>query len=262
MPDGAAIVRAPFYTTWYHTRSGVSMQAAELGIGYVMLFLFDIDGTLLRGMPPLHRLALCDAAWQIFQVRILPSGLGETAGMTDTLIIQRALQWAGISTAAIESGLPRFFQAASAVYEERLILSDLRPYHTPEAQKTLEWLKKSGVYLGLVTGNIQRIAWAKLGAAGLFDYFAAGGFGDEAAEREKLPPLAIARVEEISGRRFHTDEVVVVGDTPDDVRCGAACGLTTIAVATGPKYSREELMASGADYVFDDLGGLATLQLN
>ncbi len=27
-----------------------------------MLFLFDIDGTLLRGMPPAHRLALCDAA--------------------------------------------------------------------------------------------------------------------------------------------------------------------------------------------------------
>jgi phosphoglycolate phosphatase len=226
-----------------------------------MLFLFDIDGTLLRGMPPLHRLALCDAAWQVFQVQITPSGLGETAGMTDTLIIQRALQVAGVSTAAAVTGLPLFFQAASAAYEERMILSDLRPYHTPEAQKTLEWLKKRGVYLGLVTGNIQRIAWAKLGAARLAGYFAAGGFGDEAAEREKLPPLAIARLQESCGRRFPADEVVVVGDTPADVRSGAACGLMTIAVATGPKHSREELQAAGADYVIDDLGGLATLQL-
>lgn len=227
-----------------------------------MLFLFDIDGTLLRGMPPLHRLALCDAAAQVFQIRINPSGLGETAGMTDTRIIQRALQQAGLSPAAIGSGLPLFFQAASAAYAERLIFSDLRPYHTPEAQKTLEWLQKKGVYLGLVTGNIQRIAWAKLGAAGLADYFAAGGFGDEAAEREKLPPLAIARVEESYGRRFHADEVAVVGDTPEDIRCGAACGLSTIAVATGPSHSREDLRAAGADYVFDDLSGLETLPVS
>jgi phosphoglycolate phosphatase-like HAD superfamily hydrolase len=226
-----------------------------------MLFLFDIDGTLLRGMPPLHRLALCDAAWQVFQVQISPSGLGETAGMTDTLIIQRALQVAGVAAAAVETSLPLFFQAASAAYEELTILSDLRPYHTPEAHKTLEWLKKRGVYLGLVTGNIQRIAWAKLSAARLASYFAAGGFGDEAAEREKLPPLAIARLEESYGRRFPADEVAVIGDTPADVRCGAACGLTTIAVATGLKHSREELQAAGADYVIDDLGGLATLQL-
>jgi phosphoglycolate phosphatase-like HAD superfamily hydrolase len=226
-----------------------------------MLFLFDIDGTLLRGMPPLHRLALCDAAWQVFQVRILPSGLGETAGMTDTLIIRRALHLAGLSPAAIESGLTRFFLAASTAYEERLILADLRPYHTPHAHRTLESLQESGAYLGLVTGNIQRIAWAKLGAAGLADYFAGGGFGDEAAEREKLPPLAIGRLERSYGRRFPSAEVAVVGDTPDDVRCGAACGLTTIAVATGPKHSKEELQAAGADFVLDDLGGLATLPL-
>ena len=37
-----------------------------------MLFLFDIDGTLLRGMPPAHRLAICDAAHQIFSVPLTP----------------------------------------------------------------------------------------------------------------------------------------------------------------------------------------------
>jgi phosphoglycolate phosphatase-like HAD superfamily hydrolase len=226
-----------------------------------MLYLFDIDGTLLRGMPPLHRLALCDAAWQMFRVRISPSGLGETAGMTDTRIAERALELAGLAPAAINAGLPGFFQAASLSYEKRVIALDLRPYHTPHAGKTLDWLKQQGVHMGLVTGNIQRIAWAKLGAAELADYFAAGGFGDEAAEREKLPPLAIARLEDSFGRRFYPEEVVVIGDTPYDVRCGAACGLTTIAVATGSRHSREELRAAGADYVLDDLGGLATLQL-
>jgi hypothetical protein len=49
-----------------------------------MLFLFDIDGTLLRGMPPLHRMALCDAAERIYNVSLSPDDLGQTAGMTDS----------------------------------------------------------------------------------------------------------------------------------------------------------------------------------
>ena len=225
-----------------------------------MLFLFDIDGTLLRGMPPAHRLAICDAARQIFSVPLTPMDLGVTAGMTDTSIISRALQAAGVSRHSIQAGLPDFFNAASEAYE-RYVPPDLRPYHTPYARPVLERLRGAGAYLGLVTGNIQRIAWVKLRGAELAEYFAGGGFGDEAAEREQLPPLAITRLEEHYQRTFLPEQVVVVGDTPQDVACGKVWGLVTVAVATGPAHSREELRAAGADYVFDDLAGLATLDL-
>jgi phosphoglycolate phosphatase len=225
-----------------------------------MLFLFDIDGTLLRGMPPAHRQAICDAAHRIFSVPLAPMDLGLTAGMTDTSIIVRALEAAQVSGEDIQAGLPDFFVAAAEAYE-RYVTPDLRPYHTPHARLTLERLRETGVCLGLVTGNIQRIAWVKLRAAELAEYFADGGFGDEAAEREQLPPLAIARLEKYYQRTFLSEQVVVVGDTPQDIACGKAWGLATVAVATGPVHSREELRAAGGDYVFDDLSGLATLDL-
>jgi phosphoglycolate phosphatase len=225
-----------------------------------MLFLFDIDGTLLRGMPPAHRQAICDAAREVYEVRLEPGDLGTTAGMTDTAIIVRALRAAGMDDTDISAGLPAFFAAAGAAYE-RHVPADLRPFHTPHAEATLVWLADRGAALGLVTGNVERIAWIKLRAAGMAEYFACGGFGDEAEAREELPPLALARAQARFGREFPPERVYVVGDTPADVACGAACGLRTVGIATGSIHSLDQLRASGADYAFADLGGLWTLEL-
>lgn len=224
-----------------------------------MLFLFDIDGTLLRRMPPVHRQAICDAASTIYGIRLGPQELGETAGMTDTAIIRRALLTAGLSPATIEAGLPTFFSTAADAYE-RTVPADLSAYHTPHAHTILEWLASQEATLALVTGNIQRIAWAKLRAAGLAHFFACGGFGDEAEAREKLPPLALERSRAAFARDFPSAHTYVIGDTPADVACGAACALRTVAVATGPIHSVAQLRASGADHVFEDLSGLRTLQ--
>ncbi len=225
-----------------------------------MLFLFDIDGTLLRRMPPAHRQAICDAALAIYGVHITPQALGETAGMTDTAIARRTLQATGVPEHAIADGLAAFFQAAADAYEKQ-VPANLRSYHTPHAEATLRWLAEAGVSLGLVTGNIERIAWTKLRVAGLAEYFACGGFGDEAEAREALPPLALVRASAAFGRVFPPDSTYVVGDTPADVACGAACGLRTVAVATGPIHSLEHLRACSPDFAFEDLRGLLSLQL-
>lgn len=225
-----------------------------------MLFLFDIDGTLLRRMPPAHRMAICDAARAVYGAEISIEGLGQTAGMTDTAIARRALLTAGVAPAAIDPALPAFFAAAADAYE-RHVPSDLRPYRTPHAQEALDWLVEAGASLGLVTGNIERIAEVKLRAAGFDGYFGCGGFGDEAEAREALPPLAMARARRVFGRGFAPAETYVVGDTPADVACGAAHGLRTVAVATGPVHALAELRACGAEFAFEDLRGLPSLEL-
>jgi phosphoglycolate phosphatase-like HAD superfamily hydrolase len=92
--------------------------------------------------------------------------------------------------------------------------------------------------VGLVTGNIQGIAWRKMAAAGLREFFTFGAFGDESGRRADLPPLAVIR----AGRQAPSDRVYVLGDTPLDVDCGLACGMKTVAVATG-RYSIVELRA-------------------
>jgi len=65
------------------------------------------------------------------------------------------------------------------------------------------------------------------------------------------PALLEARAERL-GLRFRAREVWVVGDTPDDIRCGRASGLRTLAVATG-RHGREELAGHDADRVLADL---------
>src|SRR5258707_11479036 len=91
-----------------------------------MLFLFDIDGTLLRRMPPAHRQAICDAALALFGLRVAPAELGETAGMTDTAIVRRTLQAAGIAASEVTAGLSGFFGSAFAPYR-RPVPPDLPP---------------------------------------------------------------------------------------------------------------------------------------
>ena len=48
-------------------------------------------------------------------------------------------------------------------------------------------------------------------------------------------------------------DAIVIGDTPLDVRCAAAAGARSIAVATGG-YDEAALRARGADAVLPDLG--------
>src|SRR5258707_7131053 len=117
-----------------------------------MLFLFDIDGTLLRRMPPAHRQAICDAALALFGLRVAPAELGETAGMTDTAIVRRTLQTAGIAGSEVTACLPAFFAAASAAYRRHLP-PHLRPHHPPPTGEALQVLGRRRGSPVLVAGH-------------------------------------------------------------------------------------------------------------
>lgn len=237
------------------------------------LVLFDIDGTLMRGAPPVHRQALCDAAQAVFGVALAPLDFGPTAGMTDRAIARRELRAVGLADAEIDASMGAFCAAAADAYE-RLAPADLSMYHTPHALAALDWLSERGVTLGLVTGNIERIAWRKLSAAGLASRFTQaapladatwsvapwiGGFGDQGEDRATLPPLALERADALLGLRASARETWVIGDTPADISCGAAHGLRSVAVATGPAYSLADLSACAPDVALRDLGELALL---
>jgi phosphoglycolate phosphatase-like HAD superfamily hydrolase len=67
-----------------------------------------------------------------------------------------------------------------------------------------------------------------------------------------LPPIAVERAVPLFGRMPSGAEVVIIGDTPADVTCGAALGVRAVAVATGA-YDEVELHAAGADATFATL---------
>src|SRR5690606_32166166 len=108
--------------------------------------------------------------------------------------------------------------------------------------------------LGLLTGNLQPMAYLKLGRIGLGDFFPFGAFGSDHEDRNCLPEVALARAEAHTGRRYAGKDVVVIGDTPRDIECGNAVGAFTVAVATG-HYDRDALASHAPDLLLDTLEG-------
>jgi len=105
-----------------------------------------------------------------------------------------------------------------------------------------------------LTGNVAPIARLKLDWLGLlpFMHLEVGAYGDDHHERAQLVPIAAERAAEHYGRPFTGRDIVVVGDTPHDIRCGKLNGTRTVAVATGP-YTCDELAAHQPDATLPNL---------
>jgi phosphoglycolate phosphatase len=88
----------------------------------------------------------------------------------------------------------------------------------------------------------RRGAEIKLTRHGLFEHFIEGGFGSDHHDRNQLGPVALQRMQDATGTRYDITDVIVIGDTPKDIRCAEAFGAKCLAVATG-QYSVAELNA-------------------
>ena len=106
--------------------------------------------------------------------------------------------------------------------------------------------------LGLLTGNIQLGAEIKLRHFGLWEIFMFGGFADDHEDRNHIAMAALHRARRVMGNDLQAQEIVVIGDTPFDVRCGKFIGAKTLAVATGGSKF-DELKTHAADWTVRDL---------
>ena len=212
------------------------------------LLLFDIDGTLVSGGPA--KGAFHAALLETFATAG-PIEVHDFSGKTDPQIARELLVGTGLGSAEIDRGLPRLFERYLLELETRLPGDPMQVL--PGVEALLDGLAAGGdAALALVTGNVAGGARLKLESAGLHHHFVMGAYGSDSEERNELPGVALLRAVEAFGRRFHPEEVLVIGDTPRDVACGRAHGVRTLAVATG-RFGREELAAAGADHVVEDL---------
>ncbi len=211
------------------------------------LLLFDIDGTLVSGGPAkdAFRVALTDAFGTTGPIELHPF-----AGKTDPQIARELLVLAGLSDADVDRGLPALYARYLEELERRL--PDRPMAVLPGVVELVQILAgHPEVALGLVTGNIAGGARLKLRGPGLHHHFVIGAYGSDSEERNDLPALALRRAREHWGVDFEPRDVLVIGDTPKDVECGRAHGLTTVGVATGG-YDQDDLARSGADHVVLD----------
>ena len=114
--------------------------------------------------------------------------------------------------------------------------------------------------LGLLTGNIRLGAEIKLRHFGLWEIFQFGGFADDHEERDHIAAAALDRGRRVLGKNLQPQEIVVIGDTPFDVRCGKFIGAKTLAVATGGA-KLEELKQLKPDWAVADLTHISAQEI-
>jgi phosphoglycolate phosphatase len=217
------------------------------------ILLFDIDGTLIRAVRrPEYRGLMRDMLTEIFGTcgRISEVDFG---GRTDLSIYREALECEGITMEAIRERLP--------VVENKMveILADLAATGEvfrlcPGVRELLDAMREDQKYFpSLLTGNVERLAEAKLRVVGIQHYFQGrGAFGSDAEDRDHLPAIAAQRVREHFRRHIEPEHFVIIGDTPRDISCARYFGAKVIAVATGG-HTLDQLKSYAPDALLEDM---------
>ena len=214
----------------------------------VKLVLFDVDGTLVHtGGAGIKAFARTFAT--TFNA---PNGVERVrfAGRTDVSLVREIMGLHGIP--ATPENFARFFEdyafwldhilehsktrACAGVFE---FVADLRALPNPPR-------------LGLLTGNIWLGAEIKLRHLKLWDFFEIGAFADDHEDRNLIARAAFERGRRLLNGNLEGGEIVVVGDTPHDIRCGRTIGAKILAVATGGA-TLEELKQHEPDWAVEDL---------
>ena len=224
------------------------------------LFLFDIDGTLIWAHG-VGRIALTKAMTSVYGTPPAYEDY-DTRGKTDPRIVFDVMHAAGVSDDVIYARLESCFE--TYVRHLDALIDDGHPVQAmpgiPELVRALSAREDSLV--GLLTGNVEGGARAKLRPTGLLPHFRVGAFGSDDADRRRLPAVARERARDLIGHDFPYKQILIIGDTPLDVDCARACGARSVAVATG-QHAYHELAGCSPDLLFSDFsdveGALLTL---
>lgn len=220
------------------------------------LILFDIDGTLVRtggaGVKAFARafeteFGLADGSEKL-----------KFAGRTDVSLVREFFSHHGIKPDATH--FERFFETYLRHLEEMISKCDGEV--CPGVHEFLNQLRTQSnpPAVGLLTGNIRRGAEIKLRHYDLWKKFSFGGFADDHEERDGIAAIAKQRGEGMLKTKLRGEEVLVIGDTPLDIRCARAIGAKVLAVATGGS-KLEELQSHKPDWAVEDLRAVKAEQL-
>jgi phosphoglycolate phosphatase len=212
-----------------------------------ILALFDIDNTLIRSSIG-HKRAFLEAVKDVYGLKV-DINIINYHGMTDQEIIGKVLRKYNLDEETINSNLKKCMAVMSFKYDE--IVKSEKIIILDGGYELLTQLRQRGITLGLVTGNLEKIAWAKLKKIGYDYFFDFGAFGSDHVDRAVLAALAVKRAQEKFGIG-RDRKIFLFGDTPHDIRAGKAIDAISIGVTTG-NYSREQLVSAGGDKIFENL---------
>ena len=221
--------------------------------GETRVILFDIDGTLIKAVRrPEYRGAMRQILVDVFGTCGRISEV-DFAGKTDLAIYREALECEGIAFEKVIECLPRIEEAMVELLGRMSETGEVYRL-CPGVRELLDELSADGRFVScLLTGNVERLAHAKLRVAGIGHYFQGrGAFGSDAEDRNHLPAIAADRICKHLGQTLSPERFIVVGDTPRDINCARHFGARVVAVASG-QFVADDLAVHSPDAVLNDL---------
>jgi phosphoglycolate phosphatase-like HAD superfamily hydrolase len=222
----------------------------------VRVVLFDIDGTLIRtggaGVKAFAKTFETEfKVWDGFEQL-------QFAGGTDGGIVRQFFRLHQVEPTP--ENFTRFFERY--VFWLAQLLPECQTSVCPGVWDFLHGLQRlpHPPLLGLLTGNIRLGAEIKLRHLNLWHVFQTGAFADDHDDRNQIAAVARQRGCRILGTELRGEEMVVVGDTPHDIRCGRAIGAKVLAVGTGGS-KLDELKAHRPDWALPDLRAITAREV-
>ncbi len=217
--------------------------------------LFDIDGTLIRTR---------GAGVKAF-ARALESEFGHDegtelikfGGRTDPSLVRELFGHRKIE--ATPQNFERFAKAYLRWLEK--LMPECGGTPCPGVLDFIQAIRQAPQppLVGLLTGNIRAGARTKLLHFQMWEMFPFGGFGDDSEDRNQIAETARQRGSEHLGRPLAGEEVLVIGDTPLDIRCARHIGARVLAVGTGP-FTAAQLREHQPDWAVDDLSSITAIR--
>jgi phosphoglycolate phosphatase-like HAD superfamily hydrolase len=231
----------------------LNVSSANHNGRFPRILLFDIDGTLINAVRRReYRGLVRDKLQQIFGTCGRLDQV-DFAGKTDLAIYREALEVEGFTIEMIQDRVPDI-ETGMAEVLARMATDGAVFEVCAGVRELLDTLSTDDRFItSLLTGNLAKLAEAKLRLAGIWEYFrCCGAFGDDHPERDHLPAIAADRFSRQLGQQLSPDRFVIIGDTPRDISCARYFGARVLAVASG-RHSVQDLESLGPDAVLPAL---------
>lgn len=230
------------------------------------LVLFDIDGTLVqtdKQSVAQWRIRVVEVFKEVYRKDLpVDFDLARVNGKVERRYFREIAEMLGVSKDEFEKKFPAAAEYFHVLLKHHIEKKNINFTKVREAADLVERLMKvSHIYMGLVTGNIEKNAWLKLKSADFDTPFSVGGFGDNVEDRGDLVVEAIQKAQHHFGTKFLRSDIIVVGDTIHDIASAKKAGVFSVGVATGMTESLEQLEAAGGDIVVNTLTDAPMLAL-
>lgn len=206
------------------------------------ILLWDIDGTLIKSenkaFPSAHSLAI----ESVINEKLLKD---ETLhGATDLEVILHLAKINQIKISRNEFA-PILDELDCITLKKLNKREDTQLIVQPGIRQVLDYLKSNNFLQGILTGNTQKRAQAKIENVNLTSFFSPKLFfcGGNFESRERLA--------EFVNKKLISEEVILIGDSIRDILAAKKNNLKVVGVATG-NYSEIQLFARNPNLVISN----------